>query len=99
MKNKFLNISIGVSIMLLSGGFFLRSVPTANAIPAPASTIEEGTGKVGKYMFQVFLNSEGKRYGVVMDTETGKSKAFIYYGSGSGFSEDGKAFPDNPVGQ
>lgn len=97
MKNRFLNISIGVSIMLLSGGFFLRSVPTANAIPVPQASVEEGTSKVGKYMMQVYHSAEGRRYGIVWDTETGKSKAF-YYASG-GFLDDGKAFPDNPLGE
>jgi len=97
MKNKFLNISIGVSIMLLSGGFFLRSVPTANAAPAPETFAEEGTNKTGKYQLQVYLNGEGRRYGIVWDTETGKSKAFWY--NGASFVDDGKAFPDNPLGQ
>ena len=99
MKNKFLNISIGISIMLLSGGFFLRSVPTANAAPAPENFQDAGTNKIGKYMLQVYLNSEGRRYGIVWDTETGKSKAYSYMGPGGGFTEDGKAFPDNPLGE
>lgn len=97
MKNRFLNISIGVSIMLLSGGFFLRSIPTANAAPTPETFVEEGTSKIGKYMFQMCLGADDRRYGVVMDTETGKSKAYYYYLDK--FVDDGKAFPDNPLGQ
>jgi hypothetical protein len=99
MKNRFLNISIGVSIMLLSGGFFLRSVPTANAAPTPETFVQEGTNKIGKYMFQVYIGSDDRRYGVVMNTETGKSKAFYYLSYNDGFVADGKAFPDNPMGE
>ncbi len=33
MKNKFLNISIGVTLMLLGAGFLVRSISTANATP------------------------------------------------------------------
>jgi hypothetical protein len=36
MKNKFLQISLGVSMMLFSAGFLVRSVGSANAAPAVA---------------------------------------------------------------
>lgn len=85
--------------MFFGAGFFVRSIATANAAPSPEAFQDANTNKIGKYMMQVYLNSEGRRYGIVWDTETGKSKAYQYYGSGSGFGEDGKAFPDNPVGE
>lgn len=97
MKNKFLSISIGIGIILCSAGFFVRSIATANAAPTPEAFQDEGTNKIGKYMFQVYLNSEGRRFGIVMDTETGKSKAYSF--SGNEFYADGKAFPDNPLGE
>ena len=99
MKNKFLNISIGVTLMLFGAGFLLRSIPTATAAPAPEAIAEGETSKIGRYMFQVYIASDNRRYGVVMDTETGKSKAYYYLGMSNGFVDDGKAFPDNPLGQ
>lgn len=101
MKNRFLNICIGASILLLSAGFFVRSISTADAAPSPENFQDAGTNKIGKYAFQVMQDNEGRLNAVIMDTETGKSK-FYSYGYHSGvycFTEDGKAFPDNPMGQ
>lgn len=98
MKNRFLNISVGVSIMLLSGGFFLRSVPTATAAPSPETFVEEGTNKIGKYMMQIFPDpSESYRYhAYVWDTETGKSQG--YYLLGSDWMKE-RGLPVNPLGE
>jgi hypothetical protein len=98
MKNKFLNISIGVTMMLLGAGFFVRSIKSAEAMPAPESFIDEGTSSIGKYMMQMYTNpgDPGRRYGIVWNTETGKSRGY-YSQAGSWTSE--KLFPENPLGE
>lgn len=97
MKNKFLNISIGVTMMLLGAGFFVRSISSANAAPSPQAFIEEGTSKIGKYMFQMYtIPGENRRYGLIWNTETGKSKG--YYEVGDEWRGE-KGFPENPLGE
>lgn len=97
MKNRFLSISIGVTLMLFGIGFILRSIPVANAAPAPEAFVEEGTNKIGKYMFQIYLNSEGGRRAIVWDTETGRSQA--YYFNNREFVVDTEGFPEKPLGE
>jgi hypothetical protein len=80
MKNKFLLISIGVSMMILSTAFLIRSISPANASPTPDKFISEGTNSVGKYQmtltFSVFSDGSTATRALVWDTETGKS---VYY--------------------
>lgn len=83
--------------MLFGAGFLIRSIQPANATPVEQAVAEGENSKIGKYMFQVYIGADNRRYGVVMDTETGKSKAYYYFGEE--FTSDGKAFPDNPVGE
>lgn len=101
MKSRFLSISIGITLMLFGAGFLIRSIQPANAEPTPQAFVDEGTNKIGKYMFQVFLDGEGRRNAVIMDTETGKSKYYDYgyHNGGYSFTEYEKAFPDNPFGE
>lgn len=98
MKNRFLNISIGVTLMLFGIGFVIRSVAPANAAPTPDQFVDEGTGKNGKYMMQVFTftNSEVRR-AMIWDTETGKS--IMYYESGNSWTTDNPQLPSNPMGE
>jgi hypothetical protein len=77
MKNKFLNICIGTGILFLSGGFFIRSINSANAAPpSPKEFIEEGTTKIGKYQMALGNNDAGNIRVLVWDTETGKAQLF-----------------------
>jgi hypothetical protein len=98
MKSKFLNICIGMGILFLTGGFFIRSINSANATPpSPKEFIEAGTSKIGKYMMEMYTaGSEGRRYGLIWDTETGKS--ISYYEVGDDWESE-KAFPANPLGE
>lgn len=79
MKNKFFSVSIGISMMLLSAGFFIRSFNIANATPAPEKFFEQGTNKIGKYMmaFQLINANGWYKEILVWDTETGKSKFYL----------------------
>jgi hypothetical protein len=95
MKNKFLNISIGVTMMLLGAGFFVRSITSAHAAPTPQEFVEQSTNKIGKFMFQVYMDGD-HRYALVWDTETGKSKS--YHDIGGEWNPE-EAFPDNPLGE
>jgi len=80
MKNKFLVISIGISMMILSTAFLIRSINTANASPTPGMFISEGINSVGKYQmtltYAVFSDGSTATRALVWDTETGKS---VYY--------------------
>jgi hypothetical protein len=73
MKNKFLNICIGLGILFVTGGFFLRSITTAHAAP---QFMAEGTTKIGKYQMALGQNTEGNIRILIWDTETGKSQLF-----------------------
>jgi len=54
MKNKFLQSSIAISLMLFAGGFFVRSFPTANAAPVTLKNIAQSSD-AGKYQFCMLL--------------------------------------------
>jgi hypothetical protein len=79
MKNKFLQVSIGVCLILFAAGFFVRSFSAASATPTPEKFIEQGTGQIGKY--QMTTTGSGDLSGgmnvLIWDTETGES--VIYY--------------------
>ncbi len=79
MKNKFLNICIGVGILFLTGGFFIRSITNANAAPSPQNFIEGETNKIGKYHMNVSSGNTERL--IVWDTETGESTYYEYTGS------------------
>lgn len=100
MKSKFLNISIGVTLMLFGAGFLIRSITVAHAAPTPENFVAEGTNNIGKYMFQMYTIShptEGNiRYGLVWDTETGKS---LGYREGRVGWVSETIFPEKPLGE
>lgn len=95
MKNKFLNISIGVTIMLLGAGFFVRSIQTANASPSPEQFIEEGKSTIGKYQLAVAALPDGGSKVVIINTETAET---VYYAKESGMEWEKVRFqiPANP---
>lgn len=96
MKNKFLNICIGISLVLFGSGFFLRSLSNANAAPSPQNFIEGNANQIGKYMMQVYITAAGTRCAIVWDTETGKSKNY-YYNDRDWLPET--SLPQKPVGE
>jgi hypothetical protein len=82
MKNKFLNISIGIAIMLFSAGFFVRSINTANAAPPmPQQFIEEGKNTIGKYQMSMAAVPDGGSKVVIINTETAET---VYYAKDNG---------------
>jgi len=98
----FLQISIGISIMLLSGSLFIRSIQTASAAPAPQPKefIEEGTNKIGTYMMQysevVNASDQSEYHILVWDTQTGKSEDYAWSFSSSTWKPTG-GLPENPL--
>ena len=79
MKSKFLNICVGISIVLLSIGFLIRSIIPSQAAPMPDLFLQQGTNKIGKYMMVIGFNSSGSaRECLVWDTETAKSVYYLY---------------------
>jgi hypothetical protein len=78
IKTKFLQTCIGISIVLLSLGFFFHSIPSAQAASlTPDKFLQEGTDKIGKYQMLGFSTTEV----LVWDTETGKSIRYTFSGS------------------
>lgn len=76
--NKFLQACIGVSVVLMSLGFFFHSIPSAVAAPlSPQKFFQEGTTKIGKYQMLSFSSTEI----LIWDSETGKSVRYSFTGS------------------
>jgi hypothetical protein len=72
MKSRFLQVCIGVSMVLLSAGFFVRSATSANAAPATKTLMPTAEGQTGKYIL-TFLKDGNETYTYMTDTETGKT--------------------------
>lgn len=108
MKNKFLQISLGISLVLFSLGFLLRSIETAQATPKPENFISQGTNVIGKYTmaFQIYTYTSSHTNGVlidrrviIMNTETGKT---VYYGlsdADSNWKKMEAQLPASPFGE
>lgn len=93
-NNKFLNICIGLGILFLSGGFFLRSITTANAAPPSPAEFVDGVSKIGKY--QLALNSaNGDQNAMIIDTETGQTYLYVY----QNFRWTSAVAPPSPAGK
>ena len=106
MKNKFLQVSIGISMMLVAAGFFVLSINHVSAsspdkVPTPKDFMAQGGSKIGKY--QVSLNSiyltDGNltRNAMVIDTETGKTACY-YRDAGAEWKLISAQLPANPIG-
>jgi hypothetical protein len=100
MKNKFLQISIGISIIMLSAGFLIRSISPSQATPGPEKFLAEGVSKIGKFQmsftYAVFPDGTAVQRALVWDTETGKS---VYYrNDDAGWVKQDNQLPANPLG-
>ncbi|MHB8261364.1 MAG: hypothetical protein ACYDCN_05890 [Bacteroidia bacterium] len=85
MKSKFLQVSMGVSLMLFAAGFFALSINHAAAsapdkFPTPDKFVTAGDNTLGKYaaQFTVVSWKDGSNRSIVQvaliyDTQTGKS--------------------------
>lgn len=96
--NKFLQISLGVSAILLSGALFIKSIQPSYAEPSPMKQLGNNTVASGKYMmnqFAVYSTTENTiyQYILVWDTETGKSKMYWFDRT------DTKSFEWEPYGK
>lgn len=79
MKTKFLSISTGITMMLLSVSVFIHSIIPASAAPGNLEKfILNETGKIGKYQVSISIGKEDEMYAVVLNTETGKSESYRY---------------------
>lgn len=95
---------IGISIILLSGGFFLRSVNVAQAAPSlPGKLHPEPGSSIGKYQMSASSITVGDKffqYVLVWNTETGQSKYYYFdrYDSRSmNWIPFGKDLPEKPL--
>jgi hypothetical protein len=93
MKNKFLSVSIGVAMMLLGAGFFIRSFYAVNAAPTSKNLMQQETNKIGKY--QACLTDYSGIHALIINTETGETKYYILHNIGWS-SLDMKQIPANP---
>jgi len=85
MKNKFLQIAMGTSMLFITAGFFVRSFNTVQAAPAPEKFLQANSNSIGKYMIlqlPVHTGDGTAGFGrlLVLDTETGKSKIYRWGG-------------------
>lgn len=79
MKNRFLQFTIGISLVICSVAFLLRSIQPAHAEPTPQEFIDEGSNSIGKYQitFQVANDPETVYfYAIVYNTQTGASTIY-----------------------
>lgn len=81
--NKFLQISLGVSAMLLSSAFLIKSIQPAHAEVAPMKQLANNIMASGKFMMNqaCVYNAAGEtvyHYVLVWDTETGKSRMYWF---------------------
>ena len=83
MKNKFLQVCLGISMLFISGGFLVYTINPAQAsIPAPNKFIDGETNKIGKYMMVYGAPSGGDAYTVIiLDTENGNSICYTFNNS------------------
>jgi hypothetical protein len=96
MKTKFLSICLGVSAVVFSIAFLIRSVAPAQAAPAPQEFLDAGTNKIGKYM--MILSPETEKFYenvTIWDTETGASVR--YSKKPSGFEKSALQLPEKPL--
>lgn len=96
MKNKVLTTCLGISAILLSAGFFIRSISPASAAPAPEMFIGEGTNQIGKYM--MILSPETEKFYetiTIWNTETGASVR--YAKKPAGFEKSTLQLPEKPL--
>lgn len=101
MKSKFLQISIGISLMLFASGFFMYSIQSAKAeMPAPESFIAQNVSTIGKYQMALAIVPEPDGLSstrvIVWNTQTGKST--YYRNGGKGWEKHSAQLPASPNG-
>lgn len=98
MKNKFLQISFGVCLILFAAGFFVRSFSAASAAPTPEKFINEGTNEIGKYqMTTVTQYTMGADPMVLIwNTESGESAIYQFYNGSKTWKKKDTQLPASP---
>lgn len=79
MKNKFLQISCGIAVVIFSVAILIRSFQPAQAAPAPQEFIQNGTNSIGKYQMTMQVANDPDAvyfYAVIWNTETGESTIY-----------------------
>ena len=110
VKNRFMQICIGISMVTLSIGFLVLSINHATAtpdrFPHPNDFMAQGGGKIGKYACSMctvpgYKNNAGQTFpisleAVVIDTETGKSVCYGATADNWKWMKDPNQIPANP---
>ena len=79
IKTKFFQTCVGVSMVLLSLGFFFHSIQSTTAAPTPDKFFQTGSDKIGKYSMCMFASGSGM-VATILNTETGVSMTYSYNG-------------------
>jgi len=110
IKGKFLQVCIGISIVLLSAGFFVLSINRTSAsapdkFPTPKDFMAQGTDKIGKYSTSMSIippynnatynNNTPTIEVIITDTETGKTVLWECY-LGKNWGKWNYQIPANP---
>lgn len=98
MKTKFLSYCLGVSAVLFSIGFLIRSVAPANAAPSPEEFIQQGTNQIGRYMMSISPETPSTYELVfIWDTETGASAKYIKNNTTKVYDKSAIQLPQKPL--
>ena len=112
-KSTFLQISMGISMMLVAASLFVLSVNHVSAsspdkFPTPNEFMMQGGGKIGKYTCTSSASGGGKNSSgqqvapfsslTIMDTETGKTVGYSADADGGWkWVKDASQLPANPL--
>jgi len=92
MKTNFLQTCVGISLVLLSLGFFFNSINSTQAAPGPEKFLQQGVNQIGKYMM---MKNEADQI-FIWDTETGKS-VYYTFGGNYTFVKSKYQLPEKPM--
>jgi hypothetical protein len=98
IKTKFLSVCLGISVVLFSFGFVIRSFTPATAQTNLGGNLSDC--KTGKYQMQLssFVFGQTVYYRVLIwDTETGKSKQYISSSGSSTWEVSSENLPSSPL--
>jgi hypothetical protein len=80
MKNNFLQITLGISALLLSGALFIKTLTPASATPpTPVAFEQQGTSSIGKYQIDLEVANDPDAvyfYAVIWNTENGENSIY-----------------------
>ena len=100
MKTRFLSYCLGISAVLFSFGFLIRSIVPAAAAPTPMPEefIQQGTSQIGRYMMSISPETPNTYELVfIWNTETGESAKYIKNNTTKTYDKSSIQLPQKPL--